>query len=436
MSDYKKYLKGDYQGTKFEKTAQKFIDTTRAIHTEKQINIKSQNALQTHTEEMLKQNDITSDKIANLLEDYNTEDKFHEYLINGAILTCTSCTLDGFELPASGIYPKEYICLETENDSADEMYQRLQTVLNVEENSTEINKIPYATVNDTIKGINIIPFRCNCSVGIIRNTENEKVAMNMEFCRKYGVCACLMDLNEQWDNMPLENGKSYLIKTDVNKDGVSVEAEGITRTSILFCKHGGLIVPITSGQDNVELEIEDILSVTPTDNYAVMKYMWDFFRNAGFSEIAVAGILGNVWVESDGFKPDVISPSGYYGLFQYGGARKKDFINKSGGNEGWKDVQFQCEYALWEYNNSSDSWVNQKVNKSDGTILNSTKSNFENATNAADAALAWGASYERAVDSNKKLDNHYYSEIQHQQDRIDYANKIYQHFVFGEEIDN
>ena len=33
MSDYKKYLKGDYQGTKFEKTAQKFIDTTRAIHT-------------------------------------------------------------------------------------------------------------------------------------------------------------------------------------------------------------------------------------------------------------------------------------------------------------------------------------------------------------------------------------------------------------------
>ena len=80
--------------------------------------------------------------------------------------------------------------------------------------------------------------------------------------------------------------------------------------------------------------------------------------------------------------------------------------------------------------------MNQKVNKSDGTILNSTKSNFENATNAADAALAWGASYERAVDSNKKLDNHYYSEIQHQQDRIDYANKIYQHFVFGEEIDN
>ena len=261
MSDYKKYLKGDYQGTKFEKTAQKFIDTTRAIHTEKQINIKSQNALQTHTEEMLKQNDITSDKIANLLEDYNTEDKFHEYLINGAILTCTSCTLDGFELPASGIYPKEYICLETENDSADEMYQRLQTVLNVEENSTEINKIPYATVNDTIKGINIIPFRCNCSVGIIRNTENEKVAMNIEFCRKYGVCACLMDLNEQWDNMPLENGKSYLIKTDVNKDGVSVEAEGITRTSILFCKHGGLIVPITSGQDNVELEIEDIIFI-------------------------------------------------------------------------------------------------------------------------------------------------------------------------------
>lgn len=29
------------------------------------------------------------------------------------------------------------------------------------------------------------------------------------------------------------------------------EEDGITMTSVLFCKHGGLIMPVTSGQENI-----------------------------------------------------------------------------------------------------------------------------------------------------------------------------------------
>ena len=82
-----------------------------------------------------------------------------------------------------------------------------------------------------------------------------------------------MQLNKEWDNMPLPNredgdpqyeARRYLTKRNVYvKDGApkmdiedmpeeyleSEDIEGITMTSVLFCKHGGLICPVTSGQE-------------------------------------------------------------------------------------------------------------------------------------------------------------------------------------------
>ena len=64
--------------------------------------------------------------------------------------------------------------------------------------------------------------------------------------------------------MLLSDGKTYQMHRNIKAvDSVSgagwilggidteiEDVEGITRTSVLFCKHGGLIVPLTSGQEN------------------------------------------------------------------------------------------------------------------------------------------------------------------------------------------
>lgn len=71
----------------------------------------------------------------------------------------------------------------------------------------------------------------------------------------------------------------------------------------------------------------------------------------------------------------------------------------------------------------------------DGTILRATKEEFENAQNVVDATLAWGVSYERCVDKDNRLADGTCVQIQHQQRRIEAAEKIYGYFVNGEDID-
>ena len=78
-------------------------------------------------------------------------------------------------------------------------------------------------------------------------------------CYKFGVCRHLMKLEERWSNMPLAE-RSYLeqsyraqIDTYPTGDGPILEyaereSQGITMTSVLFCKQGGIIYPETSGQ--------------------------------------------------------------------------------------------------------------------------------------------------------------------------------------------
>ncbi len=38
----------------------------------------------------------------------------------------------------------------------------------------------------------------------------------------------------------------------IEKSGGHLGVEGITMTSVLFCKHGALIMPVTSGQDKIQ----------------------------------------------------------------------------------------------------------------------------------------------------------------------------------------
>lgn len=146
----------------------------------------------------------------------------------------------------------------------------------------------------------------------------------------------------------------------------------------------------------------------------------------------VAGILGNVYVESGGFDPTA-NNNHYYGLFQYGNGREKDFLdasnkwageNETTAQEAWMDVRFQCECALQDYHSGQDGWVTRSLLREDGSVWKATKENFENAQNIEDATLAWASSYERCY-TDKDKETGTYLGIQMEDTRLYWANIIY-----------
>ena len=258
MEDYNKYLQGEYEGNEDNKRLQEDKDIERAKEIEEEIKM-AQDATFEHLIEDYSANTIENVEDFNrLYNTYNTQDLYGEYLIDGAILQCTKATLEDFYL-SNG----EKIVLNKLKTNNKE--KQIQMTLYVRENETSIQKKCYATVKDSIKGLNIICPRCNCMVPANRKSEEDKIIEDKESAI-FGVCKHLMCLNEQWDNMPLgENRKYMTVKNKYIKEltpDSKVEdmssayfeteyVEGITMTSILFCKHGGLIYPVTSGQENL-----------------------------------------------------------------------------------------------------------------------------------------------------------------------------------------
>lgn len=119
-----------------------------------------------------------------------------------------------------------------------------ETTLVVTENERAVccGNIKHATIADRKKDNNIIPFHCNCDIMPHNDEEWGKLKADSS-CREEGTCKALMNLNNKWDNLPTE--VPYLTFSDDEYGKIS----GINMTSILFCKHGGIIRPITSGQE-------------------------------------------------------------------------------------------------------------------------------------------------------------------------------------------
>ena len=351
----------------------------------------------------------------------------HHYLVEGAVLTCTACTMKPVRP-----FKEEFTAPEGSNERQ----------LKITEERKLLNGAGqrFATVKDRVKWENIEPFG-NCKNPPNREKEIKDVQMaeTSEELRKSGTCVHLMDIRDDWENLLGEGGyDSCPFCADME--------EGITMEAILFCSHGGFIYPKSSGyiptEDEVE-EIEDpdiLLPLDPTNPQEVKEYMWEYFLQQGFSEVAVAGILGNVQQES-GFKPEIISSSGAYGLFQWTNAgSRKDKMLEAGREwarerglpeeEGWKNVAFQCEYAMKEY---ESGWGSNYVYRGDRTILYGEKSLFETTSNVAEAALIWAASFERCVENGVKVEEKIVYEIQERELRIQYAREIYGEFADRED---
>ncbi len=249
-------------------------------------------AMEIHKEELMEVYEEAGEDLSAVWDEYNQYDTFHEYLIDGAMLTCTQATLEPVTLTDGTIMElNQGACEYTKlpngrvieiNKGLQSEYERLHTRLNVSENGLYLGKTPYATVKDTVRDVNILPFRCNCQQKVTGISEMTMIQENMEDCKENGICKYLMWLNEEWDNMPLSNSEhsviepSYLSISDITwikkedgtKEPIVSNSEGITRTSVLFCKRGGLIIPLTSGQgrlildDYSDLSDDEILLVT------------------------------------------------------------------------------------------------------------------------------------------------------------------------------
>ena len=228
-------------------------------------------------QKVLDKDDITEDERERALNLYTSKE--FEYLVDGAVLKCDRAMLGPVKINLGN----SIVQFQGSNFESAKL-----TRLRVKENKQNSNGLCVATVGDAVKGNNIIPFKCNCSLLPDRQWEIDKIKENIGDCKKYGTCSQLMDLNDEWENMLSE--VNYFTYTDVFEGG-SEEKEGINMMSILFCKHGGLILPVTSGQllDNslhailmkdrnllIDEELRELGYLFQTGNEIVRSYIFDY----------------------------------------------------------------------------------------------------------------------------------------------------------------
>ncbi len=239
------YLEGNYDGKNMVSLAgQIAADIAESIVISQEAEKEQEKAKEKEAKRILGKESVMEEDIDKILEDYATNEEYKQYLMDGAVLQCNQATLDPFILPDG---TKIDLVLNA-NENGEE---RKQTNLCVLDKSMSANDTPYATVLDTKQEENIFPFRCHCKRGVDREEEYSKIK-NDPSCKTDGVCKHLMKLSKEWDNLPLE-GQLYKkrdvtieIMDDLNL--IMKDTQCINMMSMLFCKHGGLITPVTSGQ--------------------------------------------------------------------------------------------------------------------------------------------------------------------------------------------
>lgn len=199
--------------------------------------------------------EMVDEEICRRLQD----DIYDEYLVDGAVLSCTKAKWGTFGLSdgKSVILNKLMVGKPTE-------------FLRVLENPVHTNGLRHATVADTKQGWNIMPFPCNCIESATLEQE-EMIKENMVDCQNHGVCKYLMELEEEWENIDFDVPYASFVNakmistleneqvTEISDDLLLEQKAGITMTSVLFCKHGGFIYPLTSGQTILLEGMEEFL---------------------------------------------------------------------------------------------------------------------------------------------------------------------------------
>lgn len=110
---------------------------------------------------------------------------------------------------------------------------------------------------------------------------------------------------------------------------------------------------------------EKTVEITKEDNRTTEEVVWDYLKAAGYSDIQVAGIIGNLYQES-GLNPARVESNGEgIGLVQWSFGRKQSLINyASSKGVDWSDLETQLEFLVDEldskqfYQPYKDSFMN------------------------------------------------------------------------------
>ena len=94
---------------------------------------------------------------------------------------------------------------------------------------------------------------------------------------------------------------------------------------------------------------EETVEITKEDNRTTEEVVWDYLKAAGYSDIQVAGIIGNLYQES-GLNPARVESNGEgIGLVQWSFGRKQSLINyASSKGVDWSDLETQLEFLVDE----------------------------------------------------------------------------------------
>ena len=249
------------------------------------------------------QDDSLYDFIADL------EEHEGEYVVDGALLTCTRCSKHARKVKIDGAW----------------LAGELQ---DVEKNS----RIYTGDRPQTINGL--VPAGVKDCIGGMRGEELNKILLAQNLMHKKdkiieaieggkGTCYCFMKLNEEWENLAIAGeymvGEMALPKAGIEKALLSAPymkfngVEGINMLSILFCQFGGgIITALESGQDSyrnnfwTEEEmyiLECIGDIYAYENWSEEKKrcaeeIWQrFYVEAGYDVYFVVGIIGNMYGE-------------------------------------------------------------------------------------------------------------------------------------------
>lgn len=438
MSGYGDYLERNYDAGREEEQVKE--DIIRAQEIEAEIEEKKSQMRSRMINQAVKEKGmsvVSSKEIEEFYKEYINKEE--EYLVDGAALQCNQATWDDFPVPGG-----DPVVLEGDFYKA----QKPRTTLCVNENPISSNGLIFATVGDTIKDINIIPFKCNCKIEADRESEIEAIKADKS-CARHGVCRHLMQLNPEWENVSFDGG-SYLSKTDISgslqmdnhylqqvrygiveNSSIAVAKEGLNMCSILFCKHGGIITPVNSGQ---RPDYNKILMNEPdrSDIIAVIKYIWAFFRSKGLSEEAVAGIMGNVYQECRfNLNKAESKKKSRFGLFQWSTKKsdeRKIKINKWVESEGLDInlVSTQCKYAYEEMQGMSLRILD--VNENNPEELRCDFESLQSASSPREAARIFATFFENCIAKGGDYDEnriYHYWDIQGSFDRQKYAQIVY-----------
>lgn len=147
---------------------------------------------------------------------------------------------------------------------------------------------------------------------------------------------------------------------------------------------------------------EKTVEITKEDNRTTEEVVWDYLKAAGYSDIQVAGIIGNLYQES-GLNPARVESNGEgIGLVQWSFGRKQSLINyASSKGKDWSDLESQLEFLVSEldskqfYQPYKDTFMNPySVNEATETFcFGFERPNKEKANLDFRVEKAWEAYY-------------------------------------------